>query len=257
MREIKVLLLLRNVNSLREALTKANEVEYKLIQTFELIDSYASQESAVFTVKGSLNKMSKCLVDISKSLDLIPGSLSIEPAMKMESESSSLKKKRVRVFDLFSVRGKHGEKYFIHYLNKHPEYNHLVRCYIEDELAYPLLIDLINSKPLFPPVFSYLNPSVIEAQQLTLEGNFRIEFEYPRFKHNTEASITENINSGIWSIWTFPDEYQPVQEVTEDLKNLEYLLMWPIQDIIERMEKRLGPRDLSKMKLVPQGICFD
>lgn len=92
---------------------------------------------------------------------------------------------------------------------------------------------------LFPPIFTPLYVAINSGKWITV-GNF-VPYN---FKHPTFISTAYNFktgNAGIWYLWDGEHEERIGEILPAEYKNLEYLVIWSPDDVIERIENRALP----------------
>jgi len=94
--------------------------------------------------------------------------------------------------------------------------------------------ELINIKPLFPPVITGLN-AAIRTGMWRIIGKFPInDFVYPKF-----VNSDWNQKSGkaiMWYVWDGEKDTKIGPFLPDELKNLEFLVVWSPYDVVYRIE---------------------
>jgi hypothetical protein len=68
-------------------------------------------------------------------------------------------------------------------------------------------------------------------------GNVVVEYTYPVFRHANLAMLYPEHYNHDWTLWTPATGYEPVGVLTDEMKKLECLVIWPLQDVLERIAK--------------------
>lgn len=153
-----------------------------------------------------------------------------------------MRRKRVRVGDVFEIRLSGGRKAFGQYVFRDSTMGPLIQVYdliVEGEVQPDeVLARLKEAKPLFRPVITGLYAAV-RTGFWTVIGRLPIgEFIYPNF---ISVYYENDRPLSFWFLWNGERWIKLGYELPEEYKHLEFLVVWDPHDVVVRIETGKNP----------------
>lgn len=142
----------------------------------------------------------------------------------------------IKIGDIFEIPLKDSKKTYGQYIYKDIKQGPIIQVFdliINEDI--PLNIsDLIFAKPLFPPIITGLQ-AAIRVGLWHVIGKMDVKnFTYPKF---VSAYYNEKTGEAYkWFVWDGEKYDQIGSKLPNELKNLEYLIVWSPYDVIYRIE---------------------
>ena len=149
--------------------------------------------------------------------------------------------KRIKVGDVFEIPLSKGRKAYGQYVFRDQKMGPLVQIFdhvygIDDRVD---LEQLGQAGLLFPPVITGLF-AAIKTGLWEIIGRLPVEnFVYPKFISAMYDSRRNRV--GIWYVWDGAQSIPIGQQLSEEFKQLEQLVVWDPLDIVHRIETGDNP----------------
>jgi hypothetical protein len=161
-----------------------------------------------------------------------------------------------RIGDVFEIPLS-GERYaFGQYLN----YSRMgpiiqVFAFTSEQQAPVNIAQIIQSKPLFPPIITGLFAAVRDGMWKVIGNKPVNDFVHPKFLSALYDERTGDVKK--WSIWDGDKSLVLGKELPREYKGLEYLVVWSPINVVSRIETGKVPFPYYDMirynKFVPRG----
>ena len=153
-----------------------------------------------------------------------------------------MKRKRIRIGDVFEISLSDGRKAYGQFLFKDERMGPLIVVFdllISDDSSPEHVLNRVSvARPLFPPVITGLFAAVSTGLWKVI-GHVSIEeFTYPGFV----SAMHENYKQrGPWYLWNGEEYILLGHNLPEKYKDLEFLVIWDPHDIPHRIETGQNP----------------
>jgi hypothetical protein len=146
----------------------------------------------------------------------------------------------VKIGDIFEISLSDDRKAYGHYVFSDKNNGPIICVFDKITKKNNIIInELVDGNPLFPPVITGL-AAAIRSGIWRIIGNIPVtNFVYPKF-----VSTLWDQKSGeasMWFVWDGEKYTKIGKSLTEELKILEFLVVWSPYDIVERIETNKYP----------------
>lgn len=154
-----------------------------------------------------------------------------------------MKPKTPKIGDVFEIPLSDGRKAYGQYVRADKDNGPMIRVFdliTRDDVK---IDELISSPTMFPPIIVGLK-AAIRTGLWTIIGHSPIKyFESPNFISAMYDSINDRV--GIWYLWDgIESKSVPIgYKLSEEYRELEQLVVWAAEDVVERIETGINPLD--------------
>jgi hypothetical protein len=195
-----------------------------------------------FYVAGEREKVQQAVAKGRELLRWRAGQWRIE-AQDMESPGTAGGGRKPRRYDIWAIPLPRGEYGYLQVLERDEDYLHLVRVFSLGNRRIASAEEVLASPSLFPPIFTYVTARKVLQNGLEWIGNVRVPYEAPVFRHSKRYVLFADEKGADWVVWTRKGGFRIAGEVTAELRELEFLVTWPLQEVAMRIAGRIGPAD--------------
>jgi hypothetical protein len=167
---------------------------------------------------------------------------SIQPPLNKYKKS-----KPPKIGDVLKIPLPDGRSAYGHYIFNDPQKGPLVQIFDLITNRHVEIEELIDSKPLFPPIVTGIKHAVRSGRWKVI-GNYPVtNFQYPKFLMGV-ADSNGNVNT--WWLWNGQKEIcLGSNPIPDEYKSLELLWGWSLEKIEQRIQTGSDPL-LEKIKKV-------
>lgn len=141
--------------------------------------------------------------------------------------------KRPKIGDIIEITLSSGEKVYGQYIIE-SKFGPIIQVYEEKKYNPENIDNLVNSRLLFPPVIVGLFAAIKNQLWRIVDNRKVIIHGHPKFVSTIWNEKTGE--AGIWSIWDGERFTGIGANLPTQYKDLEFLIIWPPQMIVERIE---------------------
>lgn len=140
--------------------------------------------------------------------------------------------RRIKVGDIFEIPLSNGKKAYGRYLLK-SRMGPVIQVFNIITNENVSLDEIINSKELFPPVITGLF-AAIKFDLWKVIGNIAPNGEYrPKF---IDTNFSQDGYASTWYLWDGEKYILIGKSLSEELKKLEFLIVWNPTNVVKRIE---------------------
>lgn len=141
--------------------------------------------------------------------------------------------KKPKEGDIFEIPLSNGRKAYGQYLY-FSKLGPIIQIFSLITTETASLDQILDSKPLFPPVITGLFAALNKKKWKVIGNNPITQFSHPKFIRTLYNQRTGE--AGIWFLWDGKDEIRIGSVLPVEYKSLEFLVVWNPQDVVDRIE---------------------